>query len=78
MGIELRVASHEILPGNQMVECWRDGKFVAAVYPHQDGIRIVSKYMTDVVKEEEPAYHAGQWLPTAIVKLGEKEAMSGS
>lgn len=71
MGIELRVASRIIPPGQQMVECWRDGKFVAGIYPHEDGIRIVSKYITDVVKEEEPVYHAGQWLPSAIVKLGE-------
>jgi len=70
MGIELRVASHGILPGQQMIECWRDGKFVAGIYPHQDGIRIASKYMTDLVKEEEPVYHAGQWTPSAIVKLG--------
>jgi len=71
MGIELRVTGHGILPGNQMVECWRDGKFVASIYPHQDGIRIVSRYVTDLVKEEEPAFHASQWTPSAIVKLGE-------
>jgi len=52
-----------------MVECWRDGVFVAAIYPHQDGIRIVSKYMTDMLKEEEPAHHAGQWVPSALIKL---------
>ena len=71
MSIELKVASHGLLPGKQMVECWRDGVFVAGIYPHLDGIRIVSKYMTDVAKEEEPAFHAGQWVPSAIVKLGE-------
>lgn len=72
MCIELKVASHGILPGKQMVECWRDGVFVASIYPHQDGIRIVSKYMTGVIKEEEPVYHSAQWLPSAIVKLREK------
>lgn len=73
MSIELKVASHGMLPGRQMVECWRNGVFVAAIYPHQDGIRIVSKYMTDVIKEEEPVYQVGQWLPSAIVKLEKKQ-----
>ena len=70
MGYEFRVVPHSILQEKQAVECWRDGKFVAGIYPHQDGIRIVSKYMTDVSKEEEPAFAGGQWLPSAIVKLG--------
>ncbi|GAJ24721.1 unnamed protein product, partial [marine sediment metagenome] len=65
MSFEFRVVSHSMLPGKQAVECWRDGKFVAGIYPHQDGIRIVSKFMTDVSKETEPAYAGGQWLPSA-------------
>lgn len=74
MNYKFRVVPHSMLLGKQAVECWRDGKFVAGIYPHQDGIRIVSKFMTDVSKETEPAYAAGQWLPSAIVKLGEKPA----
>ncbi len=74
MGYEFRVVPHSILQDKQAVECWRDGKFVAGIYPHQDGIRIVSKFMTDVSKEAEPAYAGGQWLPSAIVKLGKKPA----
>ncbi|GAI76569.1 unnamed protein product, partial [marine sediment metagenome] len=45
MDIELKVASHGVLPGKQMVECWQNGEFVAGIYPHEDGIRITSKYM---------------------------------
>lgn len=75
MNYEFRVVPHSMLPGEQAVECWRDKKFVAGIYPHQDGIRIVSKYMTDVTKEEEPAYADGQWLPSVIVRLGEKPAL---
>ncbi len=67
MDYEFRVVSHTIL-GKQAVECWRDGEFVAGIYPHLDGIRIVSKFMTDVSKETEPG------LPSAIVKLGKKPA----
>jgi len=73
MSMELRVARHGILPSGQVIECWRDGVFVAAIYPHEDGIRVVSKYLDNVVKEEEPRYTAGQWAPSVIVKLG-KEA----
>ncbi|GAJ15755.1 unnamed protein product, partial [marine sediment metagenome] len=69
MDIELKVASHGVLPGKQMVECWQNGEFVAGIYPHEDGIRITSKYMADVLKEEEPSYHIGQWVPSAIIKL---------
>ena len=72
MSYEFRVVPHVMLHGKQAVECWRDGKFVAGIYPHQDGIRIVSKFMTDVFKEREPAYAGSQWLHSAIVKL-EKE-----
>jgi len=74
MNYEFRVVPNSILPGEQVVEYWRDGKFVAGIYPHQDGIRIVSKFMTDISKEAEPAYAGGQWLPAAIIKLGEEPA----
>ncbi|MBA7680485.1 hypothetical protein ES703_88802 [subsurface metagenome] len=63
------VCPHTTLPGKTMVEYWRDGKFVAAIYPHQDGIRIVSKYMTGVIEETEPAMARGQWLPAAVIYL---------
>lgn len=72
MSYEFRITSHSVLPCKQVVECWRDGVFVAGIYPHQDGIRIVSKYMTGVSKETEPAMARGSWLPAAIVKLGKK------
>ncbi|MBA7593462.1 hypothetical protein ES703_00382 [subsurface metagenome] len=63
---EFRVKPHGILPGNQMVELWREGVFVAGIYPHEDGIRLVSKYMDGV--EHEPGYP-----PSVIVHLS-KEA----
>jgi len=75
MNYEFRLVPHLILPGKQAVECWRDGKFVAGIYPHQDGIRVVSKFMTDVCKEVEPAMARGEWLPSAIIKLGVKRVI---
>jgi len=45
-----------------MVEFWRDGVFVAGIYPHEDGIRIVSKYMDGA--EHEPGYP-----PAVVVQL---------
>jgi len=68
-GERFTVCPHDLLPGKQMVEYWRDGKFVAAIYPHQDGIRVVSKYMTGASMEEEPSMQKGQWLPAAVIKL---------
>ena len=69
MSYEFHVVGHSILPGKQAVECWREGVFVAGIYPHQDGIRIVSKYMTEVLRETEPTMARGDWLPSAIIKL---------
>ncbi len=66
---EFRVKPHGTLPGQQMIEFWRDGQFVAGIYPHQDGIRVVSKYMTGVSEE------AGL-PPAAIIFLG-KEPVGG-
>lgn len=72
MSYDFKVVTHSILPGSQIVECWRDGVFVAAVYPHEDGIRVISKYMTEVTRENEPSMARGEWLPSAIIKLGKK------
>jgi len=62
---EFRVKPHGKLPSNQMVEFWRDGVFVAGIYPHEGGIRIVSKYLDWVngVKHE-PGYP-----PSVVVHL---------
>ena len=70
MSYEFRVVPHSMLPGKQAVECWRDGRFVAGIFPHQDGIRIASKYMTDVSMETEPSGARGEWLPAALIELG--------
>ena len=64
--IEFRVKPHGIPPGSQMVEFWRDGVFVAGIYPHEDGIQIVSKYMDGV--EHESGY------PPSVVMHLSKEA----
>ncbi|GAI72553.1 unnamed protein product [marine sediment metagenome] len=63
---EFRVKPHGTLPGNQMVEFWRGGVFVAGIYPHEDGIRIVSKYMDGV--EQELGYP-----PAVVVQLSKVE-----
>ena len=62
-----RFVPHLMFPGKLAIEVWRDKKFVASIYTHEDGIRIVSKYMTDVSKESEPAF--GELVPSAIIKL---------
>jgi len=31
MSYEFRVVPHSVIPGEQMVECWRDGRFVAGI-----------------------------------------------
>lgn len=34
-----------------MVEIWRDGEFVGAIYGHPEGVRVMSKYLFDAVVE---------------------------
>jgi len=65
--IEFRVKPHGILPDNQMVELWRGGVFVAGIYPHEDGLRIVSKYMDGV--EHELGYP-----PSVVMHLSKEES----
>lgn len=50
--------------GRLMVEVWRDGTFVAGIYKHDDGIRIVSKYLDGV--EQEVGYPPGVILKLSI------------
>ena len=57
-----RLCPHAQLPGKMMVEYWRNGTFIAGIYPHEDGIRIVSKYLDGV--SMDPNYP-----PAAVVKL---------
>ena len=63
------ICPHSLLPGKLMVEYWRGKEFVAGIYPHQDGIRVVSKYMTGASMEEEPAMPRGLWTPSAVINL---------
>ena len=59
-----KICPHDQLPSKMMVEYWRGNKFIAGIYPHQDGIRIVSKYLVGV--SEDPSYP-----PAAVIKLKE-------
>ena len=62
MEVEFRLGPHAQLPGKTMMEYWRDGKFVASIYPDQDGLKVVSKYLVGV--DEDPSYP-----PAAVIKL---------
>ena len=39
--------------GKPMVEVWRNSEFIAGIYAHEDGIRIVSKYLDGVEHETD-------------------------
>ena len=54
--IEFRVVKHSMSQGD-MVEVLRDGKFVASIYEHEDGLHIVSKHLDGV--KHEVAYPPG-------------------
>jgi len=48
--MEFRIAPHT-LTGKPMVEVWQGGEFIASIYAHEDGLRIVSKYLDGVQHE---------------------------
>jgi len=48
--IKFRLSIHGITD-EPMVEVWRDDTFVASVYGHEDGMRIVSKYLDGVERQ---------------------------
>ncbi len=45
-----------------MVEVRREGKFIASIYVHEDGFRIVSKYLDGVEHETDIP-------PSVVIKL---------
>jgi len=65
-----KVCPHDLLPDKMMVEYWRDNEFIAGIYPHDDGVRIVSKYMTGV--QEELVFP-----PSVVIVLGKEPANTG-
>jgi len=48
--MEFRIGNHTVT-GKPMVEVWKDGEFIACIYGHEDGMRIVSKYLDGVEHE---------------------------
>lgn len=60
-GTEFQVVTHAVTR-EPMVEFWKDGKIIAGIYGHEDGMRIVSKYMDGV--EHELGYPPG-----VVIKL---------
>ena len=50
--MEFRITTHTVT-GKPMVEVWRNGEFIAGIYAHEDGMRIVSKYLAGVEHETD-------------------------
>ena len=48
--MEFRVDTHN-LNDTSMVEVWQDGTFIAGIYSHGDGLKIVSKHLDGVTHE---------------------------
>ena len=59
--MEFRIGTHKET-GKPMVEAWKDGEFVAGIYGHDDGMRIVSKYLDGLE-------HEASYPPAVILKL---------
>ncbi len=59
--MEFRLGKHSTT-GKNMVEVFRDGKFVAAIYEHEEGVNIVSKYLDGV-------QHEATFPPCVVIKF---------
>lgn len=62
--IKFRLSTHT-LTSKPMVEVWRDDIFVASIYGHEEGVRLVSKYFDGVEVEHD-------YPPGVILKLSEQ------
>ena len=59
--IKFRLSTH-VITDEPMVLVWRDDTFVAGIYGHEEGVRLVSKYFDGVV------YDPGL-TPAVVIKL---------
>lgn len=41
--VDFRLSDH-LWRGAPMMELWRDGKFIGAIYPTDDGVKLVTKH----------------------------------
>ncbi|MBA7610219.1 hypothetical protein ES703_17425 [subsurface metagenome] len=64
--MEFRIVTHS-MAGRPTVEVWKDDEIVAAIHSHDDGIRVVSKYLDGV--EHETGYP-----PAVVVHLSKGAA----
>lgn len=65
-----KVSPHLAVGHKMMVEYWRDGEFIAGIYPHKDGIRVVSKYMLGVHEDHSVP-------PAAVIRLSPGKRKGG-
>ena len=59
--MELRLGTHDET-GKPMVEAWLDGKFMASIYVHDDGVRIVSEHLDGVE-------HGATFPPSVVIRF---------
>jgi hypothetical protein len=65
---ELRMAPHS-RADRHIVEVWEDGQFIAAIYPKDRGVKVVSKYLDAKMSRASvaldasfpPAVHVNIW-----------------
>lgn len=42
--IKLKLAKHTCKANTDIIEIWKDGAFIGAVYPTDEGVKVISKY----------------------------------
>jgi len=59
--IKFRISTHSETD-EPMVEVWRDDKFIAGIYGHKEGVRLVNKYLDGVE-------HEASMPPSVVIKF---------
>jgi hypothetical protein len=62
--ITFRIQPHAVLPGVEIVEIFDGDRLVGALYPHEWGIKLVSKYMS----KDQILFSPGM-PPVLVIKL---------
>ncbi len=49
--VRFEITSHSTKPNIQIIEVWQGNDFIASIYPTEDGIKLISKFIINPVEE---------------------------
>ncbi len=49
--VRFEITSHSTKPNIQIIEVWQGNDFIASIFPTEDGITLISKFIINPVEE---------------------------